>query len=58
MIGTPRVMEWSSLDGKWKKRKIASNFAQHIEEELLTDQCGLEYRRERRCRLEELEVID
>lgn len=34
------------------------SLAQHIEQELLSDQLGPESRRERRCREKELEVIE
>lgn len=38
--------------------KIASNLAHHNGEELLSNQIGLEYRRERNLQQEKLEVID
>lgn len=47
----------SVLDGN-RKRKITSNLVQHVEKGLISDQRQLEYRRERSCRQEEMEVVD
>lgn len=40
-----------------KERKATYNFAQRIEEGLLSDQLGVKHRRERTCWDEEVEVL-